>query len=183
MIVHVHDHGSRSATVSETEEHPRRVLLSLSDHLLHHGFDGRSIEDFRTHASCAGDRFEILGAHDRAQAGPGCRSTPVVHHGGDPSQALAARTDDRHLQAPIAVLLPDHLLGDGGVLTPEVAGVFELRGAVSNKQVDRLLGLSFEEDQVIAARFEGVGEIAPAVRVAPVAGQGDLPMVAKRQVE
>ena len=106
------------------------------------------------------DGFQILGAHDAANAAGGMGIG--VHHHGHGNQVLACLTNGSHRG------LRSHLLVDfdGGppyTLPPEMSGILDFSFPSTIREPHRTVGLAFDDDGVIPGILEFRRKVAAHV--------------------
>ena len=119
-----------------------------------------------------GDGLEVLGAHDRAHAGPPAEVAQTAGDAGVPDQVFASRPDLDDLDLLVPQLLADQLLGLAGDPAPEGGGVLDLGLALVYPEIDRGLGLALDDDGVEAGVLQLGRPVPAALGVAHGPGQG-----------
>ena len=85
---------------------------------------------------------------------------------GKPAPQLSRRPALKHLDAPVAQLIPDSILRVGGEGAPEMGRVPQFRLSVVHPQVDRASGPAMDNDAVESGGFELGRPETPGLRVA-----------------
>ncbi len=126
---------------------------------------GQRLRVLDVHRSVALDNqcLELLGTHDRAEAGAGGMVTGV-HHDGVGQQVFAGRADGGHAGAH-ALGTVERLGGGAGAQAPHERRVLDLHVVVLDVEVDGLVGLALHDDGVVTGQLDAGTDHAAAVGV------------------
>ena len=108
-----------------------------------------------------GDGLEVLGPHDRPDAGPARGPVLVVDDAREPHQVLARRPDAGHPEAGHAGLVADGVLGFRDHPAPYAGGIADLDAVVVHEEVAGTVRPPFHDDHVVAGELEFRAPVAP----------------------
>ncbi len=140
--------GVEDGALAHAGQHPlagRVVLLLVGDRHLA--------------VAAQGDGFEVLAAHDGAQA-LASGHPALVDDAGHPRELLARRADAADADVLVVQLVLDDQLGVHAGEAPQFLGVAELDLAVLDPQVGRLFRLALDDDDVVSGPLHLHGEVS-----------------------
>ena len=127
-----------------------------------------------TGAAADGDGLEVLGAHDRAEAGAAGDLVEVIDDAGVADEVLAGGTDLGDADLLVAEFLADCGFHGAGDLSPEVGSVAELDLVVLDPEVDGFGRAALDDDAVPAGLLELGSPVAAGLGLAEEAGERRL---------